>query len=848
MLRLLVSIVFYLYTMPIAFAAVSQAPQNDLTPGEGLQAEGKEEWQQAIAVYLDTLLTTPNRIDLWLRIASIEHQLKNYQLAINAYQHALYLQPNNPKLHKTLSEVYAEIHQPANALVAINNAVKLEPNNEAYLDSRAKIANWNKSLQPALDSFKRLLLLSKNTKTSFDLLVKIGDIQYQLIQHQEAIISYNNALKIQPSSGDIYLRLSQIYSKINDHKSAIESIDKALEVSPKNLQYLHSKALLYLWSNNYKLSLDTYQKILAIYPKDKAAIEGEEKTNKLIKIPGNFGGLKPENPLEKWIRMANNASIMHRYSEATFDLKQAIILKPNDPGLYKKLSETYAEKHQATLALSAINKAIIISPKNIEYLRARGKLAAWSLNKKLTEESYERILQLKPKDQDALLQLAHTLAWQGKTDTAIHAYQQLLYYYPQTADGWLQYAEVLSWTANFIDALDALNHYKKLNGETTSYLEIKARVLALIGRFNSSMAINDPLLQSNSHDTYAISTEVTALIKANQINNAMHFFMKLGNINSTDNQLRGLKQLTLTPYRSNINLQADYTAASDTTRITDIPVSLQYFLNPTTSLLLQGLYERATAAPTSGLGSIDGNGSVWDKSVKAGIATQIASLNLKGLLGDLKIQNKKNHVIYDAAVNTNLGETAQISLKKFHDLYRAYLVPQTPRSISLQIMETRYAALLEWQPFTQKYLNLAMSYSNLSDNNHYIHFNAWPKSRIYSSEHWLVTVGVDGDFWHYNRRAMNGYYSPIHFEGYEGTVELYYAQSENIGYGFSGGFGMQKDETFPHYFYEEDLAMQLFFGIFTDWELKVKSGFTLRNNPTDNYYCWSAGLVLTRRF
>jgi hypothetical protein len=59
---------------------------------------------------------------------------------------------------------------------------------------------------------------------------------------------------------------------------------------------------------------------------------------------------------------------------------------------------------------------------------------------------------------------------------------------------------------------------------------------------------------------------------------------------------------------------------------------------------------------------------------------------------------------------------------------------------------------------------------------------------------------------------------------------------------------MQKDELFPHYYYEEDLAAQVFLGIFTDWALQMKAGYTLRDNPTGKYYCWSTGVSLTRRF
>ncbi len=737
-----------------------------IIPGEGLQAEGNGEWQTAVSIYLDALLKTPNRVDLWLRVASIEHHLKHDALTINAYRHALSYQPNNPALHKTLSELYAGANQPVNALLEINEAIKLKPNDLDYLAARAKIANWNNQYGMAMESEKRILALSPTNKQALEGL------------------------------------------------SLIESILKKSEVMPAS---------------------------------------------------------KPISALDQLINQSNEAALLHHYDNAAIYMKKAIALYPNDAMLYKNLAEIYATAQQPAQALLAINHALVITPNNLNYLRTRAILAAWNSDKTQTLDSYDRILQLKPDDEDALLNRAHTLAWLARTDAALSAYQDLLSLYPTSTEGWIQYAEALSWTSNYLGSFDALRHYQQLKGETQRYCEVKARILALVGRFKSALAINNPLVNKEPLNSYVLSTEVTALIRANQITKALIYLKKLDQnelhaTRITANPSAGpspserrevkskstessIKNMTLLPLRSNINLEGDYTSASDTTRIQDFPVSAQYFLSPTTSLLFQGLYERATAMPSSGLGPVDGNKhSILDDSAKIGLTTQVESLNLKGLVGGLHIQGKNNHGIYYAALNTNLGEKAQVTFESLHDLYRPYLVPQTPKLISLQIMETRFATSLQWQPFVQKYLNATLSYSELTDNNSYTHINVWPKARVYNSQHWLVTVGVDGDFWRYRRRATDGYYSPKVFNGYEGTVELYYAQSENIGYSLSGGFGAQKDELLPHYFYEEDLAIQMFMGIFTDWQLQVKAGYTLRENNIKTYYCWTTGATLTRRF
>lgn len=847
--RLFFGIIFFLCGTANSFAFSLFGESKPVIPDEGLRAEGNHQWQKAISIYLDGLISSPNRVDLWLRIASIEHQLKNYPLAIDAYNHAIRLQPNDSQLYKTLSEIYAELNRPNEALDAINNAVKLKPNDIHYLVARAKIANWNKNLYIALESNQRILALSRDTQTKLDsleLLSQIGSLQNQLHHYQEAIKTYTHAIQINPNNAAQYRDLSQVYAAAKEPENAMWAIDKALHLEPNNIQYLSSKAIFASWLKKDKLAVETYQAILKISPNNKIAL----KAVSLIEhqMLQNITEAKPLSPFEQFIKEANDAATLNRYDLAAIAIKKAIALKPADPALYQKLSEIYATAKQPQLALVAINKAVNLAPTQIQYWRARAKLAAWAGDKVQALDSYEQILKIKHLDQDAMLNLAHILAWQSKTDEAIQAYRQLLSIYPKMAEGWVKYAEVLSWTGNFLDSLDALKHYKQLRGETTQYRETMARVLALIGRFKSALAINEPLLAITPNDLYLLSTEVTALTTARKVKKAVNYLKKANSIRPNDPLVIGLNHVTLTPIRSNINLEGDYTAASDTTKIVDLPVSAQYFLTPATSLLFQGLYEQATAAASSGLGPVNGNGPIADESAMVGFTTQINSINLKGLFGGLNIQRGNNHAIYDASLNTSLGEKAQISVGSLHNLYRPYLVPQTPKLISLQIMETRISGFLQWQPFVQKHLNVLLSYSNLSDHNNYVHLNIWPKARVYASQHWLVSLGIAGDFWQYRRRATNGYYSPLHFDGYEGTIEFYYAQSENIGYSVSSGFGMQKDETFPHYYYEEDLAMQMFLGIFTDWELQVKGGFTLRDNPINNYHCWSAGLVLTRRF
>jgi tetratricopeptide (TPR) repeat protein len=817
-------------------------------PGDGLVAEGNKNWQQAVSIYLDFLTKNPQRADIWVRVAIIEHELQNYPIAIDAYQHALLIQPQNAEIHKNLSEIYSELNKPKEALAEINAATQWQPHNIRYWEARAAIANWNKEPEIALDSYQQINDLNKKAGLStLSVWVQMGSLQSQLQRYSEALASYQQALKISPRDPVIYQNISQIYAAMKKPEQAMDAINLALAIEPNRIEFLSTKAMLANWLKDSHLAFDTYQQILKLSPTNSTAQQGMSLIKQQLSMQHQQSPL-PLSPYEEWLNKANEAALLHQYKLAATAMKEAIALKPNNADLYKKLSEIYASAKEPRPALTAIRRAILLAPKNITYWRAQAKLAAWIMDKNLTLKSYLSILQLKPCDEDAMLNLAHALAWQGRTDDAIKAYRQFLQIYPRVAEGWIQYAEVVSWTQSYLIALEALERYRQLKGETFEYCETKARILALIGRFRTAMMINSPLLQKKPNDPYLLSTEITALGKANQINKAVYYLNKLENLQAEDRMVKGVSNIIRTPLRSNISIEASYTSATDTTRILDIPLTVQYFLSPDTSLLFWGLYERATAAWTSPLRPIAGGTAIADESAMGGFTTQTHGMNLKALVGDLKIQNESNHIIYEATANTNLNETAQLTVQGLHNLFRPYLIPQTPLLISLQIMETRIGGYLQWQPLPQKYLNAVMSYSDLSDHNNYVHVNLWPKARVYGSQHWLVTLGVDGDFWHFARRASDGYYSPLDFNGYEGTIEVYYAQSENVGYSISAGFGLQKDETFPHYFYEEDLAVEMFYGIFTDWELRVRGGFTLRDNPSNNYDCWTVAARLSKRF
>jgi len=126
---------------------------------EGIAAESRQRWADALVIYRRALDRDPAQIELWLRIADIEAYLANKEKAAEALARAAQLQPHNPGIQYKLSQAYALSNQPKEALAAIDAAMAADPDNIAYLKARAQLANWLGKPKIAADSYYRLTRL-----------------------------------------------------------------------------------------------------------------------------------------------------------------------------------------------------------------------------------------------------------------------------------------------------------------------------------------------------------------------------------------------------------------------------------------------------------------------------------------------------------------------------------------------------------------------------------------------------------------------------------------------------------------------------------------------------------------
>jgi len=111
-------------------------------PANAIAAEMRQDWAAAAQIYHDTLLTHPDDVALWLRLADVEAKRGNASAAADAVGRAAALRPTDAALQAKYSQALATAQRPREALQAIQRALAIRPNDVDDLIAQAKLANW----------------------------------------------------------------------------------------------------------------------------------------------------------------------------------------------------------------------------------------------------------------------------------------------------------------------------------------------------------------------------------------------------------------------------------------------------------------------------------------------------------------------------------------------------------------------------------------------------------------------------------------------------------------------------------------------------------------------------------
>jgi tetratricopeptide (TPR) repeat protein len=545
-----------------------------------------------------------------------------------------------------------------------------------------------------------------------------------------------------------------------------------------------------------------------------------------------------------WLRLADIQARLGRRQDVVDSLLGAVKSSPRNPELYFRLSQADAVNNQPAKALADINWALRFDPDNVKYLRARAKLADWAGNTELASKSYEELQRLEPGNPDVMLGRARNLSWSGALDHSAGLYREYLKKHPENSEAWLEYSRVQLWRGNYQAALNALGEYRARFGATMDYRKQKARILAGAGRSSKAMKLNAPLLKTSPDDFELNATRTLALHAGRRPAEALGCLVILERLTPGSQETAGIEKFVKTPLRSNLNLDTNFYDDSDNVRIFRSELTGEWVVSPVTRLSAGTLYEELRADAGSGLERRDGGERIRDNNVWAGIRHRFSpGVAADGRAGMIFVEGGSQFPLYRLGLDLQPLDTLSFRLTYNRDLYDV-----SPRAVSVGVRRGATRLQCQWQPNLLYTLDITGEYDTFSDNNRRWEATVAPRRAVLRTEKFNLDLGLLGWWFGFDKDLDNGYYDPSNYQRYAVTGYGYWKINENNGLSLFAAVGVQKDETMSSFQDGEDVSAEGIFGIYSDWMLKARVGYTNRRLASGAYDGFSGGLTLTRRF
>ncbi len=548
--------------------------------------------------------------------------------------------------------------------------------------------------------------------------------------------------------------------------------------------------------------------------------------------------------VDLWERLSDiYATRLKAPGRAAEALQEALKHAPQDARLYAKLSQAHAMAGNGPAALAAIDRALVLDPANLAYLRARAEIAAWTGDAAIARDSHERILVLAPGDAAAGLGLARAAYRSGQLDKARAAYRAYLSTHPEDAAAWLESAKLESELGDHAEAMELLDPYRTRFGEDIAWRKQRSRALALAARPTPALALVAELEPGQAEDEDLVYTRTVALHHARRAREALASLADVVRLRPGAKDTMDIERFIRTPLRSSATVGLAYHTDSDGVAVRRAGVEGQYGIDVETRLFGGADRQRISAPAGSGFEKPDG-GTVLDYDrAWLGIRHRVSpTWAFDAQAGGGRAT--AGHVLYELGVDFQPGDAFAARLWRRQDLYAV-----SPRAAALGIEQRANVADVSWAPDLRWVIAGRIGHATYSDDNARWEASLAPRRAILRSQYVNLDLGVSARWFGFERDPGHGYYAPSRYERYALTAFTYWKISDDDGLSIVLSHGPYKDSTFPGFRSGSDAHVEGFFGIYRDWYLNVKAGYSnYAGSATGAYRSRGFALNLTRRF
>ena len=323
-------------------------------------------------------------------------------------------------------------------------------------------------LQQALSESSQMLERFPNSIFLYNI---AGASNLGLMQLDNAIDNYKQALKIKPDYAEAYYNMGVVLRVKGDLEEAINSYKQALNIKPDYAEVYNNMGNTLRDMGNLEEAIDSYKQLLKI---------------------------KPDYP-EAYYNMGVALSDMGNLEEAIDSYKQALKIKPDYAKVYLSIGVALSDMGNLESAINSYKQLLKIKPDYAEAYYNMGVALSDMGNLEAAIDCYKQALKIKPDYADAYNNMGISLRDMGNQEAAIDCFKQVLKIKPD-------YAKAYS---NLCDA------YEKSN-KLTELIEVISRAKIALKEFPDDLLLYEALYYFRSKN-YEYTEKLVSLVNIDHI-------------------------------------------------------------------------------------------------------------------------------------------------------------------------------------------------------------------------------------------------------------------------------------------------------------------------------------------
>jgi tetratricopeptide (TPR) repeat protein len=450
----------------------------------------------------------PDTFEILFNLGQVYLKRGDKEKALLTLDQALKVSPNSPETLYLIAQIYANEGKDLDALDLLVQAHKLAPRNTDVIFLMARLSMKQAFYTDAIPLLEEGLKVDPHRP---DLLAALGECYFMTGKIEKVKDTFQTLLQVDPSSR-AYAFLGVTYRHLGRFDEAEKYLQQGLKLDPRDVTCLYNLGYIASRQGQYDLGEKLLEQALEIDPNYiEALLElgnlkmHQRKFEEAVPLLRKCAQLDP-HPAPVYYRLAAAERNLHQTEAADRDLKIFQTLSKDttpDPYSFQDLYDYLGQRADLSPQQKNLNDLAQLEhvvkvhsgqPQDL-YLLAEAYLKVGRVED--AKQAIVRLDQLSQGDFRTTVGVGVLLARYHLYAEAIARFQQALQSNPNSDDVWYDLADAYFRKHDYAAALAAAQHVSPQGQKDTSYLALRADILAHVGQSDEAIKLLSQVIAAN---------------------------------------------------------------------------------------------------------------------------------------------------------------------------------------------------------------------------------------------------------------------------------------------------------------------------------------------------------------